>query len=92
MKLRELSEKYYYTDTYNSHLTYHLFFNEDGCDSWLKRESEYEGGTHITLSFTAGYDMEETMRADLLDADVKCFYAVGKDEIAVVLDWDGEES
>lgn len=69
-----------------------MFGDEEYADNWV--DANYNGvdntNTVLLCVMRSDYKNEYYMKEDILNAEVEHFYAVEKDVIVVVIDFEGE--
>lgn len=90
MTLQELNNKCYSSPGEWKPVTFYVFEDEDSADSWV--DDNYNGGDNrdsiLVCVMRSDYKDEYYMKEDILNAEVEHFYAVEKDVIVVVIDFE----
>lgn len=94
MTLQELKSKCYSNPGEWKPVTFYVFNDENYADNWV--DANYNGGDStntVLLSvllcvMRSDYKDEYYMKEDILNAEVEHFYAVEKDVIVVVIDFE----
>lgn len=91
MTLQELSNKCHSSYGEWKPVTFYVFEDEEYADNWV--DSNYNGSSRATMLLCvmrSDYKDEYYMKENILNAEVEHFYAVEKDVIVVVIDFEGE--
>ena len=90
MTLQELNNKCYSNPSEWKPVTFYVFNDEEYADNWV--DANYNGGnttnTMLLCVMRSDYKNEYYMKEDILNAEVEHFYAVEKDVIVVVIDFE----
>ena len=90
MTLQELNNKCHSSNEEWEPVTFYVFDDEEYADDWV--DSNYNGGgsrtSMLLCVMRSDYEDEYYMKEDILNAEVEHFYAVEKDVIVVVIDFE----
>lgn len=90
MTLRELNTKCYSSPGQWKPITCYVFEDEDSADNWV--DDIYNGcdnrDSHLVCVMQSDYKDEYYMREDILNAEVEHFYALERDVIVVVINFE----
>ena len=82
MTLEELKSKCFSMPGHVAPAILYVFTDEDSADDWIEGESGYE----LTMVLQSDMVAHYTLKEEWCKAEVQQFYAVGEDELVVVVE------